>query len=179
MHYKNRSCRPYSANSKDEIQYTSKNVNIDCLKLFPCMHVLSQTSTQTITLLCISPVVLKESHLGNQMVQMCISLVVPKNSTWRIKWYFLELNNKRRFCLHADNGYLHEWNRLGEQFIPQCIYTWPSHPTSGIMVWCAKNWNSSSHLVFAERVMHSIMNVQNIIQSVLLPFLQQKCDVLF
>lgn len=56
---------------------------------------------------------------------------------------------------------------------PECIQPHHIDPTLDIMVWSIINYNSYSLFIFVKEILNSIMYTQNIIQPVLLPFLQE------
>ena len=97
---------------------------------------------------------------------------------WRVKWCTVVFNDESRFCLYASDGLIHVWHGPGEHHLLKYIRPWHTVPTSGFMVWGAISYNSWPHLVFLQGKLNSAYYIVQV-NSVLLSFNQQECDVLF
>ena len=91
----------------------------------------------------------------------------------------LILSNESRFCLYASDECTSVRRGPGERHLPDCIC--PNHTglISDFLIWRAISYKSRSHLVFLQGKLNSALNIAQVVNPVLLPFLRQQGAVLF
>ena len=96
-----------------------------------------------------------------------------------MKWHSIVFSDESSFYLYVSDGHTHVRCRPDERHLLECIRTQHTSPTSGFMVWEAISYNSRSHLVFLQRKVNSFRCFAEVVNPVLLQFLQHKSDLLF
>ena len=97
---------------------------------------------------------------------------------WRVEWHSVVFSDESRFSLYARDGCTHVGIGL-MNVIFQSAFAHDTGPTSGFMVWGMISYNSWPYLVFMQSKVNSALYIAQVVNPMLLPFLQQEGDVLF
>ena len=92
----------------------------------------------------------------------------------RVEWHSAVFSDESSFCLYTSNRHTRVRHRPGERYLPECIRSRHTGPTSGFIVWGAISHNSRSRLVFLQDKVNSAHFIVQVFKHVLLLFLRQE-----
>ena len=96
---------------------------------------------------------------------------------WRVEWRSVHFSDESNFCLYASDGRTRVWHRPGERHLAECIHPQHTGPTSGFMVWGGHQLQLLVRFCVSAGKMNSAHYIVQVVNPVLLPFLQQEGDV--
>ena len=123
------------------------------------------------------------NHLLAPGLRSCVPLARLLLTSWhcqahllwcleRVEWCSVVFSGESRSCLYASDERKCVRYRPCEHHLLECIPPWHTGPTSGFMVWGTTGFNSLSHLVFLQGKVNSVRYIAQVVNPVLLPFLQ-------
>ena len=98
---------------------------------------------------------------------------------WRVEWFSVVFSDESRFCLSVSDGHTRVQQRPGEHRLLECIH--PRYKALPQASWCGEaiRYNVWSDLEFLQVKVNSTSLNAQVVNPVLLPFIQKEGDVLF
>lgn len=91
---------------------------------------------------------------------------------WTSEWHDIVFSDESRFCLQYHDGRIRVWRHRGERLLNCCVMHRHTGPAPGVMVWGGIGFTSRTPLVRITGTLTSQRYISEVLQPVLLPYLQ-------
>ncbi|GFT55139.1 transposable element Tcb1 transposase [Trichonephila clavipes] len=98
--------------------------------------------------------------------------------TWAAEWNEVVFTDESRICLQHD-GRIRVWRHRGERMLNRCVMHRHTGPAPGIMVWGGIGYHSRTPLVRIARTLKSQRYISEVLEPVVLPYLQGLATAIF
>ncbi|GFV50260.1 transposable element Tcb1 transposase [Trichonephila clavipes] len=98
---------------------------------------------------------------------------------WAAEWNGVVFTDESRICLQHHDGQIRVWRHRGERMPNSCVMHRHTGPAPGIMVWGGIGYHSRSPLVRIVGTSNSQRFISEVLEPVLLPYLQGLATALF
>ncbi|GFS60955.1 transposable element Tcb1 transposase [Trichonephila clavipes] len=98
---------------------------------------------------------------------------------WAAEWNEFVFTDVSRICLQHHNGRIRVWRHRGERMLNSCVMHRPTGPAPDIMVWGGIGYHSSTPLVRIAGTLNSQRYISNVLEPVVLPYLQGLITAIF
>ena len=93
------------------------------------------------------------------------------------QWQSVMFTDESRFCIDMNDGRAKVWRRQGERYTDCCVREYSRWGGGSVMVWGGISWRYRTLLVVIEGNLTSRWYIDEVLEPVLVPFLQNHADV--
>ncbi|GFU39945.1 transposable element Tcb1 transposase [Trichonephila clavipes] len=98
---------------------------------------------------------------------------------WVAEWNQVVSTDESRICLQHHDGRIRVWRHRGERMLNSCVMHRHTGPAPGIMVWGGIEYHSRTPLVRIAGTLNSQRYISEILEPVVLPYLQGLATAIF
>ncbi|GFX73124.1 transposable element Tcb1 transposase [Trichonephila clavipes] len=98
---------------------------------------------------------------------------------WAVEWNEVVYTDESRICLQRHNGRIRVWRHRGQRMLNSCVMHHHTGPAPGIMVWGGIGYHSRIPLVRIAGTLNSQRNISEVLEPVVLPYLQGLATAIF
>ncbi|GFV39302.1 transposable element Tcb1 transposase [Trichonephila clavipes] len=98
---------------------------------------------------------------------------------WPAEWNEVVFTDESRICLQHHDGRILVWRHRGERMLNSCVMQRHTGPAPGIMVWGGIGYHSRTSLVLIAGTLNSQRYISEVLEPVVLPFLQGLATAIF
>ncbi|GFW15928.1 transposable element Tcb1 transposase [Trichonephila clavipes] len=98
---------------------------------------------------------------------------------WAAEWNEVVFTDESRICLQHHDGRIQVWRHRGERMLNSCVMHRHTGPLLGIMVWGCIGYHSHTPLVRIAGTLNSQHYISEVLEPVVLPYLQGLVTVKF
>ncbi|GFW20459.1 transposable element Tcb1 transposase [Trichonephila clavipes] len=98
---------------------------------------------------------------------------------WAAEWNEVVFTDESRICLPHHDGRIRVWRHRGERMLNSCFMLRHTGPAPGTMVWGGIGYLSHTHLVRIASTLHSQRYISEVLEPVVLPYLQGLATAIF
>ncbi|GFX66934.1 transposable element Tc3 transposase [Trichonephila clavipes] len=95
------------------------------------------------------------------------------------EWNQVVFTDESRICVQYHDGRIRVWRHRGERMLNSCIMHRHIGPAPGLMVWGGIGYHSRTPLVRIAGTLNSQRYISNVLESVVLPYLQGLATAIF
>ncbi|GFW85075.1 transposable element Tcb1 transposase [Trichonephila clavipes] len=98
---------------------------------------------------------------------------------WVAEWNEVAFTDESRICLQQHDGRIRVWRHRGERMLNSCVIHRPTGLAPGIMVWGGIGYHSCTLLVHIAGTLNSHRYMTEVLEPVVLPYLQSLATTIF
>ncbi|GFX70383.1 transposable element Tcb1 transposase [Trichonephila clavipes] len=98
---------------------------------------------------------------------------------WAAEWNEVVFTEESRICLQHRDGRIRVWRHRGERMLNSCVMHHHTGPAPDIMVWGGIEYHSRTPLVRIAGTLNSQRYISEVLQPVVLPYLQGLTTTIF